>query len=428
MQGPYKVPFRGEGSRRRMLRRATADITLKHVPVKRSYGSMLSPEQMNIAIQRESARADRSSSEFAMVLFRVRHKQRHALSTLRLAKLILRRVRTTDDVGWFNDLHICALLPDTSASGAWRFADDVCNLVAEHGPRPLCSVYSYPTKWLETAEIAGGTPAGRLGHSGNNGHGGNGHSGNGHNGHNGTNGNRAARSGIQVNDLMPYFMEGVSTGIGEDRPATQRLESLLVRPMPLWKRTIDILGAIIGIILLSPFMIFAAVGIKLTSRGPVVFKQKRAGLGGRPFTIYKFRTMCVDAEAKRKELAKLSEQDGPAFKLKNDPRVFKFGSFLRKTSIDEMLQLFNVLKGDMTLVGPRPLPVGEAAACDQWQKRRLDVTPGLTCIWQVRGRSTVSFAEWVRMDVAYMRRRTIWHDIRLIAATLPAVLLRRGAK
>lgn len=366
---------------------------------------MLSPEQMNIALQRESARADRSTSEFALVLFRVRHKQRHALSTLRLAKIILKRVRTTDDVGWFNDLHICALLPDTSASGAWRFADDVCNLVAERGPRPLCAVYSYPTKWFGTAELPAGHQGVREISNGN---------GNG--------------DGRHVNELMPYFMEGVSAGLQQKRPATQRLESLLVRPIPLWKRSIDLIGSLIGILLLSPILIVAAAAIRLTSRGPAVFTQKRAGLGGRPFTIYKFRTMCVDAEDKKSELRKQSEQDGPAFKMKNDPRVTRVGKFLRKTSIDELPQLFNVFKGDMTLVGPRPLPVNEAEACDQWQRRRLDVTPGLTCIWQVRGRSTVSFAEWVRMDVAYIRRRTIWHDIRLIAATIPAVLLRKGAK
>jgi lipopolysaccharide/colanic/teichoic acid biosynthesis glycosyltransferase len=175
-------------------------------------------------------------------------------------------------------------------------------------------------------------------------------------------------------------------------------------------------------------MAAAAATIKLTSKGPVLFAQKRAGLGGKPFKIYKFRTMVVDAEALKAKLKAQNEQDGPAFKIKDDPRVTKVGKFLRKTSIDELPQLWNVLIGDMTLVGPRPLPVNESDACEGWQRRRLDVTPGLTCIWQVKGRSRVSFAEWVRMDVAYIRRRTFWHDVTILAQTIPAVLLRRGAR
>jgi lipopolysaccharide/colanic/teichoic acid biosynthesis glycosyltransferase len=172
----------------------------------------------------------------------------------------------------------------------------------------------------------------------------------------------------------------------------------------------------------------AAIGIKLASPGPVFFKQRRAGLGGRPFTIWKLRTMVPDAEAKKHDLKMLSEQDGAAFKLKNDPRIFPFGRLLRKTSVDELPQLLNVLLGDMSLVGPRPLPCDESDACLQWQRRRLDVTPGLTCIWQVKGRSSVTFAEWVRMDVEYIRKRTLLHDLSILLQTVPAVLLRKGAR
>ncbi|HQY89821.1 MAG TPA: sugar transferase, partial [Tepidisphaeraceae bacterium] len=151
------------------------------------------------------------------------------------------------------------------------------------------------------------------------------------------------------------------------------------------------------------------------------------GLGGRPFTIYKFRTMCTDAEARQKHLRQLSEQDGPAFKLKKDPRITRIGALLRKTSIDELPQLFNVLNGTMTLVGPRPLPVFEADACKSWHQRRHDVTPGLTCIWQVHGRSRVKFEEWMRMDMRYAKRRTFWQDAKLVISTVPAVIMRRGA-
>ncbi len=149
-----------------------------------------------------------------------------------------------------------------------------------------------------------------------------------------------------------------------------------------------------------------AAAIKFTSPGPVFFRQSRSGRGGRPFFMYKFRSMVVDAEESKSELLTLNEQDGPAFKLTSDPRVTRLGQFLRDTSLDELPQLINVFKGDMSLVGPRPLPCEETAGCLDWQRRRLDVTPGLTCIWQVRGRSRVTFNEWVRMDLQYVRRQS----------------------
>jgi lipopolysaccharide/colanic/teichoic acid biosynthesis glycosyltransferase len=232
---------------------------------------------------------------------------------------------------------------------------------------------------------------------------------------------------LGVGNLIPYFLDG-SKHITELEAPVQRLENLLVRPLPWWKRAIDIAGAAAGLLVASPVMGVAATLIKYGSKGPVIFTQQRAGLGGRPFTIFKFRTMVVDAEEQKAALRKFSEQDGPAFKLTNDPRITRVGRFLRKTSIDELPQLWNVLRGDMTLVGPRPLPVGESDACERWHRRRLDVTPGLTCIWQVKGRSKVSFSEWVRMDVAYIRRRTFWNDLRILFETIPAVLLRRGAR
>src|SRR5205085_1942689 len=155
---------------------------------------------------------------------------------------------------------------------------------------------------------------------------------------------------------------------------------------------------------------------------------RRSGWGGRPFLILKFRTMVADAEARKSSLMALNEQDGPAIKIKRDPRVTKVGRFPRKTSLDELPQLWNVLVGNMSLVGPRPLPMDESAGCDQWQRGRLDVTPGLTCIWQVEGRSRVTFDQWMRMDVNYIRRRNFFHDVKILSQTIPAVLLRKGAR
>ncbi len=370
---------------------------------------MLTVDQMNVAIQRESARADRSGGEFALVLFRIRNRDHNALSSVRLAKTILGRIRATDDVGWYDDDHLAVLLPDTTAAGAWRFADSLCNLASQRTHRPLCSVYCYPTKWF-TDDEAPSTPLLRQGSDR----------------HDGGRGNGDGR--YAVRNLIPYFLDGVKAGLEQPPSAVHRLETLLIRPLPWWKRAIDVAGAAVGLLGASPIMVAAALSIKATSKGPVIFSQKRAGLGGRPFVIYKFRTMIADAEAKKSQLKAKNEQDGPAFKIKDDPRVTPLGKFLRKTSIDELPQLWNVLKGDMTLVGPRPLPVNESDACEGWQRRRLDVTPGLTCIWQVHGRSRVSFAEWVRMDVSYIRRRTFWHDVAILAQTVPAVLMRRGAR
>ena len=416
-----------------MLRRPlTKDFNSRRFQGKRTLQSMLTPEQMNIAIQRESARADRNGGEFALVLFRAKTPDRRALSSVRLARTVLRRVRATDDIGWYDEQHIAALLPDTAAAGAWRFADQVCMMLSRKGPRPLCSVYCYPTKWL--GQDARDNPnVEKSGEKDKNDKDDNG-------GGNGTRAStdaprltRGAEVGadgrpLGVGNMIPYFLDPRNGSAAPHAPV-HRLENLLVKPLPWWKRVIDIAGAGVGLIVASPVMLAAVVAIRLSSKGPAIFTQQRAGLGGKPFTIYKFRTMVVDAEEQKVRLKKFSEQDGPAFKLTNDPRIIPgVGTFLRKASIDELPQLFNVLLGDMTLVGPRPLPVGESDACEGWHRRRLDVTPGLTCIWQVKGRSKVSFSEWVRMDVTYIRRRTFFNDLRILFETVPAVLLRKGAR
>jgi lipopolysaccharide/colanic/teichoic acid biosynthesis glycosyltransferase len=197
--------------------------------------------------------------------------------------------------------------------------------------------------------------------------------------------------------------------------------------MPREKRILDVLAAALALIVLSPVLALIALVIKATSRGPVLFWQRRSGSGGRVFWMCKFRTMVVDAEARKADLKAKSEQDGPAFKMRNDPRVTRIGRLLRVTSLDELPQLWNILCGDMSLVGPRPLPCDETKGCERWHRQRLLVTPGLTCIWQVHGRCRVSFADWMRMDVRYIRSRSLWTDVKLILQTIPAVIFQRGA-
>ena len=205
------------------------------------------------------------------------------------------------------------------------------------------------------------------------------------------------------------------------------LEPLMCIPLPRWKRAMDIVGATIGLVLCSPIMLTAAVAIKLTSKGPAIFKQQRAGLGGKPFTFYKLRSMHVGAEAQKADLRPYNEQTGPVFKMANDPRVTPIGHFIRKWSIDETPQLWNVLNGDMTLVGPRPATLDEVVCYGAWQMRRLDVTPGITCLWQVSGRSEIGFGAWVRLDLQYARRISVLGDLSLLCRTPGAVLSSRGA-
>jgi lipopolysaccharide/colanic/teichoic acid biosynthesis glycosyltransferase len=336
-----------------------------------SLQGLLSLSQFRKMLERERARADRGGAHFSLLSFTLARRTDADLGFL--VGALKGRLRSEDDIGWLEGSMVGALLPGTSASGAWKVARDVCKLIPQDIPAPTCTVYTYPAE---------GGPDG----SGKNG----------------------------------FPTHGTRT------PA-KALDSLLLLTTPVWKRSLDLVGAIVGLLLLLPVFGVVALVIKCTSRGPVFFKQLRSGRGGKPFVMYKFRTMVLDAEARKAGLMAQNEQDGPAFKIKHDPRVTVVGRILRKTSLDELPQLWNVLRGEMSLVGPRPLPCAESDACAGWLRRRLDVIPGLTCLWQVRGRCSVSFADWVRMDLQYIRSRSLWQDLKLLFLTVPVVVLRKGA-
>jgi lipopolysaccharide/colanic/teichoic acid biosynthesis glycosyltransferase len=293
-----------------------------------------------------------------------------------LSAILARRLRATDVAGQLDDGRVGALLPNTSAEAAWRVADEVRKAFDKSEGSLRCEVYAHPfppslTRNSRDQERPGVDPAGRT---------------------------------------------------------THPLNQVLLQPLPWWKRALDIVGAATGLVLLSPLLAVAAIGIKWTSPGPILFQQVRVGLGGKPFTIYKFRTMCLNAEQQKQSLQSQNEQDGPAFKIKNDPRVTTFGRYLRVTCIDELPQLFNILTGDMTLVGPRPLPIDESDRCQDWEQRRLDVTPGLTCIWQAAGRrERISFADWMRMDLRYIKGRSVRKDLTLLWRTFVNVISHRGS-
>lgn len=184
------------------------------------------------------------------------------------------------------------------------------------------------------------------------------------------------------------------------------------------KRLIDVVFSFIGILALSPLFIIIAIIIKTTSKGPVLFSQKRVGKNGKEFEMYKFRSMVVNAEELKEKLVAKNEMSGPMFKMKDDPRVTKVGKFIRKTSLDELPQLWNVIKGDMSLVGPRPSLPREVAEFEDWMYRRLEVKPGLTCYWQVSGRNNIDFEDWMKLDIKYVDERSTWIDIKLIFKTV----------
>lgn len=197
----------------------------------------------------------------------------------------------------------------------------------------------------------------------------------------------------------------------------------------IFKRIIDIIVSAIGLVMMAPIFLVVAIVIKYTSEGPVLFAQERCSLNGRRFKLYKFRTMVKDAEGKLKDLMAFNQMGGPAFKMDNDPRVTAVGKFLRKSSLDEFPQLYNVLRGDMSLIGPRPPLPSEVEKYDFWQRRRLSMRPGLTCLWQVSGRNKIKdFDEWARLDLKYIDEWSPLLDTKIFFKTIPTVLFGIGAK
>jgi len=241
------------------------------------------------------------------------------------------------------------------------------------------------------------------------------------------------REGVEAWLLADFFKTQVSkTGVDDfyGRPM------LVFRSAPSssWqgvaKQVMDVVGAFCLLAVLGVPLLVVALLIKLTSAGPVLFRQRRSGLNGEPFTMLKFRSMVSDAEQRKHELEALNEMSGPVFKVTNDPRITPIGRFLRRYSVDELPQLINVLRGEMSLVGPRPLPVAEVKRFDDMaHRRRLSVKPGLTCLWQISGRNEVrDFKEWVRLDLEYIDHWSLWLDLRILMRTIPVVLTGAGAK
>lgn len=343
--------------------------------------ALLSVRDFMEVLRFETERANRSGSAFSVATFSAVHSVHNDRAVLRdLSHILESRVRSTDILGWYGADSIAALLLNTDREGADLFAE---KLMLECGDVPLrVTVNTYPVDGLPLMASVGNYP-------------------------------------------WVVALRG-------DR----RIPSL---PRAV-KRLVDIIGALIAAIMLSPVLLLTAVAIKATSRGPVIFKQTRLGLDGKPFVFFKFRSMYVDADdaIHREYVQQLIagqlahrtqvEDEEPLFKMTSDPRITPLGDFIRKTSIDELPQLWNVLKGEMSLVGPRPPLPYEVDNYEPWHLRRiLEAKPGITGLWQVEGRSTTTFNEMVRLDLQYVETWSLWLDFKILLKTVKVVLARKGA-
>lgn len=363
-----------------------------------------------IVLERE--RADRTNHIFSLVIFDMGLFETKGISANHLMRVIYSRKRITDELGLYDKQHFGFILPATSSENARKVTERYCN-EAGITQSDFYTIYTYPDKWIssnkddatkqKTSDISAEKDSSAL---------------------------------RDISSSSKTDVEGNTTSAAEPiEKQTQayektngEIEQFMVRQIPIWKRSMDIVGAIVGLVIFSPIMLAIAIVIKLTSKGPVIFKQERAGLGGKSFNFYKFRSMVVDAEAKKKELMEFNERTGPVFKMTDDPRVIPAGKFIRKWSLDELPQFYNVLKGDMSLVGPRPPTLDEVAQYYGWQDMRLEIKPGITCLWQISARHKSNFEDWVRLDIEYARKQSLLLDLKILLLTAPAVLSRRGAR
>jgi lipopolysaccharide/colanic/teichoic acid biosynthesis glycosyltransferase len=378
--------------------------------------SVRSTDQLQEILKRECARVDRNGQEFSFVVFDIRLTGEDDASLQHLLHTIIHRVRSTDEIGWFDTWHVGVVLSDTSADKAWKVTDDICQKIGRKASPPTCVVYSYPSQWLSDCD---------------------------------SNPRRSrfiSTFSKQDSSEAPASPLSMKPTTGNDTTSSRQqttvqvwempiaeLKPLLVPPIPIWKRVMDIGISLLVLVICSPLFVFIALLIKMVSPGPIFFKQQRVGYLGKPFTFWKFRTMKVNADTSihQQYVKNLIQSDSdkgvekPMVKLDsaNDPRIIPFGQFLRKTCLDELPQLFNVLRGNMSLVGPRPCIPYEAQNYLPWQLKRFDTIPGMTGLWQVSGKNSTTFKEMVRLDITYIRLRSFWLDVKIILKTVPAIMI-----
>lgn len=353
-------------------------------------------EDFATVLNRERDRSDRTGQEFSLVVFEVRADGPDLEAARKLASLLTERVRSTDNVGWLEDGRLAVVLPHTSAEGAWLFVSTVRKGIPEASPHPECTVYSYPTLWIDGKSGKTGDAEARRNPA-------------------------SARPGAGPEEIRRAIVLSKESV----RPV-EELGPYFLERMPAWKRAIDIAGSLFALAVLSPLLAGVALFIKCVSPGPVFFRQERVGFLGRTFTLWKFRTMHVNADpaVHRQYLHDLIHRETEMKKLDAgyDRRIIPFGGVIRASGIDELPQLLNVLRGEMSLIGPRPCIPYEAKEFEVWQRRRFDALPGLTGLWQVNGKNRTTFKQMMRYDIGYARRRTLPLDLLIFLKTFPAVV------
>ena len=346
---------------------------------------VLNAEQFRSMVRRECALSDRHHLKHSVVIYEFAELQGREPTRQQAARIdrqvnsLQQQRRDGDEIGWISQSRMGLLMPFTdtaNASDGWR---RVCKRAKLESSIRLVEILTYPSGDFEC--------------------------------------DQSLRTGA--------FGLRTATGVAESSANT-----VACSHFPAWKRAMDVVIAASALVLLAPALLLIALLVRLTSRGPVLFRQYRVGFRGQPFVMWKFRTMVDGADAMKESLRHRSEMTGPMFKIKDDPRITPFGRFLRRTSLDEVPQFWNVLLGDMSLVGPRPATPDEVAMYDRWQHRRLSARPGLTCYWQVEGRGRIGFPESVRMDMRYVAggvRPSLRADLGILLRTIVVVLQGRGA-
>ena len=381
------------------------------------YGIYTSAEFRRI-LECECARADRAGTHFSLIDFNLEYSKNNGTSCGHLIKLLSERMRSSDELGWIGKQHIGLMLYGTDAGAACKWADNIRQAIS---PRlyPLnYSVYSYPAKDDDSDSSDFKKRNHRI--------------------------KDRLNPSVNQPESSPEFVnmavrnsdmpnsQGSLIPLNKNLNTVQNFKSLFLRGMPLWKRSMDILGALSGLILLSPVFLLVSALIKMMSPGPVFFKQERVGYGGKRFNFWKFRTMEVNADtsAHQQYFAGLINggKDGeggseqPMSKLDDDnPQIIPFGRILRKLCLDEFPQLINVLRGDMSLVGPRPPIPYEVEEYLRWHKGRFDAVPGMTGLWQVSGKNRLTFKEMVRIDIRYSKNLSFFSDLKILMMTPIAI-------
>ncbi len=353
---------------------------------------LLNEAEFVLCLDKERARSERRDLQFCVVQIVLPDGASRIRFLASLVPAFRNRLRITDEIGLFQN-SLAILLPETSTLNAGNVATDLEAIAGSLGLTITTNISVYPES----------------------------------NRHDDFD-SRRGESGSASNAADGFSNNGSTSEQGTTGKPSGSIDVLKFhRRTPIWKRSLDLVGSVLGLVFLSPVFAAAAIAIRLSSPGPIVFTQWREGKDGRRFKIFKFRTMRVGADSEQPIMREINEQDGPAFKIKDDPRLTSVGRYLRRTCIDELPQLINIVKGEMSLVGPRPLPVHESIVCKRWHRRRLDVLPGMTCDWQVHGGREIPFDEWMRMDLQYIANQNPLADFKLLCKTAMVTLLHRGS-